>query len=72
MELFKKPAQYELISSFLGATLKDLRYVPLFTYFAERADLNAFRVCIDKYVTEESGTGVVHQAPYFGEVNWRT
>lgn len=29
----------------------------------------AFKVCCDNYVTEESGTGVVHQAPYFGEVS---
>lgn len=25
----------------------------------------------DGYVTEESGTGVVHQAPYFGEDDYR-
>ena len=30
----------------------------------------AFKVITDGYVTEESGTGVVHQAPYFGEVNY--
>jgi len=29
-----------------------------------------FRVLLDTYVTEESGTGVVHQAPYFGEVRY--
>lgn len=29
----------------------------------------AFRVVTDTYVTEEGGTGVVHQAPYFGEVS---
>lgn len=28
----------------------------------------AFRVLLDTYVTEETGTGIVHQAPYFGEV----
>jgi len=27
-----------------------------------------FRILVDTYVTEDSGTGVVHQAPYFGEV----
>lgn len=31
----------------------------------------AFKVVTDGYVTEESGTGVVHQAPYFGEVNFK-
>jgi len=31
-------------------------------------DRGAFRVLVDTYVTEDSGTGIVHQAPYFGEV----
>ena len=31
----------------------------------------AFRVLTDSYVTEESGTGIVHQAPYFGEDDYR-
>ena len=31
----------------------------------------AFRVLCDGYVTSESGTGVVHQAPYFGEDDQR-
>ncbi len=32
------------------------------------AERGAWRVLLDTYVTSESGTGVVHQAPYFGEV----
>lgn len=31
----------------------------------------AFRVCGDGYVTADSGTGVVHQAPAFGEDDMR-
>jgi len=31
----------------------------------------AFRVLTDTYVTEDSGTGIVHQAPYFGEDDYR-
>ena len=34
----------------------------------QMAEHGAFQVLTDTYVTEESGTGVVHQAPYFGEV----
>lgn len=30
----------------------------------------AFRVLVDGYVTGESGTGVVHSAPAFGEVRF--
>ncbi|OWA55321.1 Isoleucine--tRNA ligase, cytoplasmic [Hypsibius exemplaris] len=69
--LFKKTADFEIISTFLGAELKNKQYTPLFEYFTKRADLKPFRVCLDKYVTEESGTGVVHQAPYFGEDDFR-
>ena len=29
----------------------------------------AFRILCDNYVTRDSGTGVVHQAPGFGEVS---
>lgn len=31
----------------------------------------AFKVLTDSYVTDDSGTGVVHQAPYFGEDDYR-
>lgn len=31
----------------------------------------AFRVLVDEYVTSESGTGIVHNAPYFGEDDYR-
>ena len=32
---------------------------------------SAWRVCCDGYVTADSGTGVVHQAPYFGADDYR-
>lgn len=31
----------------------------------------AFRVLTDKYVSDKDGTGIVHQAPYFGEDDFR-
>lgn len=33
------------------------------------AERGAFQVLTDNYVKEEDGTGVVHQAPYFGAVS---
>ncbi|KAG1365421.1 hypothetical protein COCNU_12G004210 [Cocos nucifera] len=42
------------------------RYKPLFDYFLEFSE-TAFRVVADNYVTDDSGTGVVHCAPAFGE-----
>ena len=29
----------------------------------------AFKIMCDGYVTDDSGTGVVHQAPFFGAVS---
>lgn len=52
----------------LGEDLLDLTYEPLFPYFKDTP--NAFRV-IDggDAVTEGEGTGVIHMAPGFGEVD---
>lgn len=62
---------YELIGEkFKGASLVGSKYVPLFNYFAEFSDV-AFRVVADNYVTSDSGTGVVHCAPAFGEEDYR-
>ncbi|CAF2183810.1 unnamed protein product [Rotaria magnacalcarata] len=46
-----------------------MHYTPLFPYFANVKA--AFRILCDDYVTEDRGTGVVHQAPYFGEDDYR-
>jgi len=37
------------------------RYLPLFPYFQELSEV-AFRVLADGFVTDDSGTGVVHCA----------
>lgn len=70
--VFKTEADYEIKEKFAGETLKGLHYKPLFPYFAQRgAEVKAFRVLVDDYVTEDSGTGIVHNAPYFGEDDYR-
>jgi len=70
--LFKKESDYTIIDKFPGKNLKDLKYVPIFNYFEEQGELKgAFRVLTDSYVTAESGTGIVHQAPYFGADDYR-
>jgi len=68
-ELYKKADSYQVLETLKGSQLKELRYQPLFPYFANIS--TAFRVLCDEYVTEDSGTGVVHQAPYFGEDDYR-
>lgn len=70
--LYKRPVDYEILASFPGKSLEGKFYTPLFTYFESlKKQRRAFRVLCDGYVTSESGSGVVHQAPYFGEDDFR-
>jgi hypothetical protein len=48
-----------------------LRYVPIFEFAVATAGPGAFSVVADTYVTDDSGTGIVHQAPAFGEDDFR-
>ncbi len=54
-----------------GSDLVGLRYEPIFPYFTEFEAEGAFVVVQDDYVTTDSGTGIVHQAPAFGEDDFR-
>ncbi|KAH3760517.1 isoleucyl-tRNA synthetase [Pelomyxa schiedti] len=65
-------ARMTVIEKFKGSTLVGKFYIPLFDYFkSERASHNAFRIVADPYVTNDSGTGLVHMAPAFGEDDFR-
>ncbi|ODN00370.1 Isoleucine--tRNA ligase, cytoplasmic [Orchesella cincta] len=64
--LYKKPEEYKVLDKFPGAKLKGEEYEPLFDYFIQVKERGGFRVQVDTYVTQDSGTGIVHQAPYFG------
>ncbi|KAL2919614.1 isoleucine--tRNA ligase [Polyrhizophydium stewartii] len=70
--LYKDPkkAKFTVIKKYKGAELKGLTYEPLFTYFADRPS-KSFIVLADTYVTDDSGTGIVHCAPAFGEDDYR-
>eukprot|EP01018_Ginkgo_biloba_P031750 Gb_05984 [translate_table: standard] len=63
-------SSYELLDTFKGSALVGKKYEPLFDYFTELSDV-AFKVVADNYVTDDSGTGVVHCAPAFGEDDYR-
>ena len=66
-----KGGEYEVVSKFVGKDLVGKRYQPLFPYFLESHGHCAFRVLSDTYVTDDAGTGIVHQAPAFGEDDYR-
>lgn len=68
--IFKNVEDFEILEKFLGEKLKGTKYTPIFDYFVNQCP-NAYRVLVDSYVTDDSGTGIVHQAPYFGEDDFR-
>lgn len=71
--LYSKPAKekFKVVEKFRGTDLVGLKYEPLFPYFAKQFGETAFRVICDDYVTNDSGTGIVHNAPAFGEEDFR-
>ncbi len=62
----------EVLRTWQGRELEGMRYEPLFDFAEQKVSLDqAFQVLTDEYVTDESGTGLVHQAPAFGEDDLR-
>lgn len=55
----------EVLAEYTGTDLVGLVYEPPFDFFVGRD--NAHQVIAADYVTTESGTGIVHLAPAFGE-----
>jgi isoleucyl-tRNA synthetase len=68
---YKDGQGYKLLRTCKGSELAGLEYEPLFPYFRDAAEQNAFRVYPGDFVTTEDGTGIVHTAPGFGEDDQR-
>ncbi|WP_314325954.1 isoleucine--tRNA ligase [Paenarthrobacter ilicis] len=59
-----------VVSTYTGTQLEGLEYEPLWDDFADAEKYgtqNAWRVLVADYVTTTDGTGIVHQAPAYGE-----
>lgn len=54
---------------FAFSPLAFLHLILLVLVSLQCGEKGAFQVVMDNYVKEEEGTGVVHQAPYFGAVS---
>ncbi len=65
---YKDGKGYAVVAEFKGADLAGKHYRPLFEYFAHQP--NAFKVLLEDSVSIEEGTGLVHSAPAFGEVDF--
>ncbi len=61
--------EYEILERFKGKTLESMKYERLFEY-AKIEGGESHKVITADFVTLEEGTGVVHIAPAFGEVDY--
>lgn len=68
---FSRGKNIDRLDEIKGKELVGLTYEPLFDYFADLRNEGAFQVLADDYVSTESGTGIVHLAPAFGEDDFR-
>ncbi|UTW67873.1 isoleucine--tRNA ligase [bacterium SCSIO 12643] len=62
-----KKIPYQIVSSFTGTDLVDLKFEQLLPYVQPmESPEEAFRIIPGDFVTTEDGTGIVHIAPTFG------
>lgn len=59
--------EVEIIETYLGKDLAGATYEPLFPFFK---GTDAFRILLEDTVSMDDGTGVVHAAPAFGELDF--
>lgn len=60
--------EHEILSVHLGEELKNIPYTPLFDFVNVE---NGHKVVTADYVSAESGTGIVHIAPAYGEDDYK-
>lgn len=67
---FKSETEYTILERMKGKQLAGKHYAPPFNYFLDQRKQNAFRVILEESVAVDEGTGFVHCAPAFGEVDF--
>lgn len=70
--LYKDPkkAKFTILQRMKGSDMLGWKYEPLFDYFYEEFKEVGFKLLNGTYVTAESGVGIVHQSPAFGEEDY--
>lgn len=64
--------EYEVLCQQKGKELVGAKYEPLFDYFKDTEGIeNGYRVVSADFVTTDSGTGIVHIAPAFGDDDYQ-
>lgn len=63
-------AQAAITKKLLGKELAGIRYSRIFDFYADAQKFeieNSWQILVGDYVTADEGTGIVHQAPAYGE-----
>ena len=66
----EKDADAAVTARYTGSQLEHVRYTPLWDYFADAEKWGtetSWQILVADYVTTGDGTGIVHQAPAYGE-----
>ncbi len=72
VETVFKGKPYEIVESFTGEDLIGLKYTPPFDFYVWKVDENKNHIILHAdFITDTDGTGIGHQAPEFGEVDFQ-
>ncbi|AYF96966.1 isoleucine--tRNA ligase [Protaetiibacter intestinalis] len=63
----KELGEHEVERTLTGAELEGVQYDRLWDHYADAYGPDAFRILVADYVATGEGTGIVHQAPAYGE-----
>lgn len=62
--------EYEIKNEVAARSLEGVAYEPLYPGIIDNPDNTAFKIYPEEYVTTEDGTGIVHNAAMYGEVDY--
>ncbi|KAH8586230.1 isoleucyl-tRNA synthetase [Bisporella sp. PMI_857] len=65
-----KKAKFKIVDRIKGRAMEGWKYTPPFNYFYEKYKDYAFRVLLSDTVTNDTGVGIIHQSPAFGEEDY--
>ncbi|MDO8498833.1 MAG: isoleucine--tRNA ligase [bacterium] len=66
-----KEKEVSVLKEFEGKKLNGVIYKPVYDFFVDQKATNDFKVYLSEDVTTDEGTGVIHIAPAFGEVDFQ-
>jgi isoleucyl-tRNA synthetase len=69
--VFKGKGEYQILCTLQGEELFGIHYNPPFDFYVSKIDERNFRVYHADFVTDTDGTGIAHEAPEFGDVDFQ-